>query len=153
MERFWSKVNKKENGCWEWTAGCVNGSYGHYRYEGKKILAHRYSFMMHHPLTIDLREHPKILVCHTCDNPKCVNPAHLWLGTNADNVRDRDAKGRNNQAKGEKNGMTKLTEQEVREIREKYAKGNIFQKELADEYGVRQSTIGFIITHKSWKHL
>ena len=152
MERFWSKV-KKTDGCWEWTAYCIKGGYGHYRYEGKSILAHRFSYMIHHPLTIDLREHPKLQVCHKCDNPKCVNPAHLWLGTHTDNMRDMETKGRGNQAKGEKQGLAKLTEQQIREIREKYQKGNTSQYKLADEYGVHQATIYRIITHTTWKHL
>ena len=152
MERFWSKVNKTE-GCWEWNAGCVNGSYGQFRYEGKSILSHRLSYMITHPMTIDLREHPKICVCHTCDNPKCVNPAHLWLGTHTDNMKDMWKKGKQHITKGEKNARSKLTEQQVREIREKYAKGNTTQKRLADEYGMERSGINGVVNRHNWKHL
>ena len=119
--RFLAKIDKQENGCWEWTASCSCDGYGHSWYEGKSILAHRFSYMIHHPLTIDLREYPKICVCHRCDNPKCVNPAHLFLGTHTDNMIDKENKkraNRNNPAKGEKVKSSKLTEQKVREIRE-----------------------------------
>lgn len=152
MERFWNKVKKTE-GCWEWTACCGSDGYGKYGYEGKLIKANRFSYMMTHPLTIDLREHPKLLVCHKCDNPKCVNPSHLFLGTHADNMRDMHEKGRGIIPKGEKQGLSKLTEQQVLEIREKYAKGNITQKKLAEEYGVTEPCIRYIINRHTWKHI
>lgn len=151
MERFWSKVNKMD-GCWEWVGLLNRGcGYGRHCYEGKDMKAHRLSYMIHHPLTIDLQEHPKLQVCHKCDNPKCVNPSHLWLGTHTDNMRDKQTKGR--QSIGEKHGSVKLTEQQVRDIREKYEKGNTTHRKLADEYGVSKSTISDIINRKNWAHI
>jgi len=152
-ERFWAKVEKTgENGCWEWTAGLSEG-YGDYWFNGTAVRAHRLSYVLHHPLTIDLWEHREILVCHRCDNPKCVNPSHLFLGSYADNNRDKEAKGRGNPPKGEKHGHSKLTEDDVREIRTRYANGGVLQRQLALEYGVWQRTIGRIINRETWSHI
>lgn len=149
-ERFWAKVNKTD-GCWEWTGSLTRG-YGMF-WLGKMVYSHRLSYVLHHPLTIDLLEHREICVCHRCDNPKCVNPAHLFLGTVVDNMRDRDEKGRGNQAKGEKHGGAILTENDVREIRSRYANGGVLQQQLALEYGVKKGSISNIITRKIWSYI
>ena len=149
-ERFWSKVNKTD-GCWEWTGSLDRGGYGTFR-DGTLVRAHRYSYVLHHPLTIDLWEHPKMCVCHRCDNRKCVNPSHLFLGSYADNNKDMMTKGRGNKAKGEKQNA-KLTEAQVREIRIKYANGGIIHQQLALEYEVSKSVIGCIIRRENWSHL
>lgn len=142
-ERFWAKVEKTE-GCWNWTAGLSRG-YGQFKLNGKLRLAHRFSYMMNHPLTINLLEgHPEICVCHRCDNRKCVNPSHLFLGSKADNNKDKDAKGR---------GTGKLTETQVREIRMKYANGGITYRQLALDYGVKRTAIHRIITRKRWSYI
>ena len=152
-ERFWAKVDKTGE-CWEWTASLSTDGYGQLAINGRMFSAHRLSYMMNHPLTIDLLEgHREIFVCHRCDNPKCVNPAHLFLGSGADNAKDREAKGRGNQQKGEKHGNSKLTETQVREIRIKYATGGINQRQLALEYGISRQNIGDIINRKYWKHI
>jgi len=152
-ERFWSKVNKSGD-CWEWTASFNTTGRGQFRLNGMMVLAHRLSYMMNHPITIDLMEgHREILVCHRCDNPKCVNPSHLFLGSYADNNRDKEAKGRGNPPKGEKHGHSKLTEDDVREIRTRYANGGVLQRQLALEYGVWQRTIGRIINRETWSHI
>jgi hypothetical protein len=90
-------------------------------------------------------------VLHTCDTPPCVNPNHLFLGTRGDNNHDRHRKSRT--AVGEEMPQHKLTEEEVIEIREKYATGQYIQQELADEYGVAGNTISYIVNRKRWKHL
>ena len=154
-ERFWTKVDKTD-GCWDFTDLC-NG-YGRMRMGGRKgkhYLAHRLSYIIHHPLTIDLMEHPDICVCHRCDNPKCVNPAHLFLGTHTDNMRDKETKGRANHSieKGEKHPRAKITEDDVREIRNKYANGGITHRQLALEYGVDRSSISSIISRKNWSYI
>jgi len=77
------------NPCWEWTAGKFTDGYGCFHFEGKEIGAHRVAWMLHNgPIPEDR------MVCHTCDNPGCVNPSHLFLGTATDNNHDRDRKGR-----------------------------------------------------------
>ena len=159
VERFWAKVDKSGE-CWEWTGGLDNHGYGGFglvatRLNKKIVKSHRLSYVLHHPLTIDLLEHPDICVCHRCDNPKCVNPSHLFLGSQGDNARDRDMKGRGKppRVKGEINGNSKLTEEQVREIRGRYAKGNITQKALSDEYDVNITAINKIVRRLIWKHI
>ena len=95
------------------------------------------------PLTSDLQ------VCHTCDNPGCCNPDHLWIGTITENTADRDQKGR--QAKGSGCGQAKLTEEKVLEIRRLY--GPMNQYELAAEFGVTQANIGYILQRRTWNHI
>jgi hypothetical protein len=156
-ERFWAKVDKTGE-CWEWTGSVSRDGYGNFalnatRLNRKVVLAHRLSYVLHHPLTIELLDHPTICVCHRCDNPRCVNPSHLFLGTMADNVKDRETKGRGNQAKGEKNRHAKLTETQVREIRGLWLDGGITQLELSNKYGILKPTINKIIRRKYWKHI
>lgn len=91
-------------------------------------------------------------VLHHCDNPPCVNPAHLFLGTNADNVADKTAKGRGRGGRGEAHRNAKLTADQVREIRELAASG-LTQREIAARYGVRHTAIGKILRGERWGHL
>jgi len=152
-ERFWSKVNKSGE-CWEWGASFNTTGRGQFKLNGMMVLAHRLSYVMNHPITIDLMEgHREILVCHRCDNPKCVNPSHLFLGSHNDNTKDMMDKGRHHDGKGEKCPTSKLTEAQVREIRIKYANGRISQRQLALEYGVHQATIFRIILRRTWSHI
>ena len=86
---------------------------------------------------------------HTCDNPPCINPAHLWVGTDADNHRDRMLKGRNREQRGERNSNVKLTAEQVAEIRERYAAGER-QTVLAREFGVKQPQVSRIVRGVAW---
>ena len=92
-------------------------------------------------------------ICHTCDNPSCVNPEHLFLGTPTDNAQDRDRKGRNGALKGQDVWLSKLTEEQVRDIRNRYLRGDITQLEIARQYNVSRLTISAIIVNRSWKHI
>ena len=149
-ERFWEKVDVRgPDECWTWTAGTASHGYGIIARGSPQrgmLLAHRVSYELHRGPIPDGGH-----ILHSCDNRLCVNPAHLSLGTNAANVADMVAKGR--QAAGEVNGHAKLTEEQVREIRERYDWYRVTQRLLAAEYGVTRSNIGHIVNGGSWAHV
>ncbi len=156
-ERFWAKVNKTET-CWLWTGSHsrVNLGYGQVqvpdatrRCGRRKLYAHRVSWELTHGPIPENAE-----VCHNCpggDNPLCVNPDHLFLGTHADNMTDAASKGQ--MPRGERRPTAKLTDENVRFIRNRYAAGDITQQALADEFNVALSQINGIVNHKSWRHV
>lgn len=149
QERFWEKVQiQQDHECWEWLAGKQSDGYGAFRFAGTMQLAHRVAYKLAKG-AFDETLH----VLHRCDNPGCVNPAHLFLGTNQDNVDDKVAKNRQQKLKGVEHGRAKLTEQQVVEIRARYAAGNISQAALGREYGVHHAQIHYIVKNKLWKHL
>ncbi len=144
---FWTRVEKGEDllSCWEWI-GCLGlDGYGKVQDDGKTKRAHRYSWALRYG-TIPKGK----LVCHSCDNPKCVNPAHLFLGTPADNSRDMVRKSR--QAKGERNGMSKLTTAKVLEIK-KLLSVDHTHINIAKRFGVHQTLISLIKRGLAWKHV
>lgn len=137
-DRFLEKVNKAD-GCWLWTGSKNPNGYGQIRVDKKSILTHRVSWELYKgPI-------PKgLFVCHHCDTPACVNPNHLFLGTQSDNIQDMLAKGRS--------GNAKLTVDQTREIRERVANG---EKPImiAKEFGVVKSTIYRVVNRKTWKEI
>ncbi len=149
--RFWSKILTGDiNECWVCVATSIdNGGYGHFYANGDDIYAHRFSFQLFHNRLIQ----DGLFILHSCDNPSCVNPHHLKEGTQQENVTDRENKGRGNQPKGENQYLAILKEFQVKEIRAKYEKGQITQKQLANDYGVNYNTIFNIINRRSWKHI
>lgn len=147
IERFWSKVDVKgEDECWEWKKCKDKDGYGQYQINKKKYLSHRISWILENG---DIPK--KMCICHKCDNPSCVNPNHLFLGTNKNNSEDMTNKNR--QAKGENQGLHKLTEKQILEIRLKYIPYKYTQQKLAEEYNISRSLIGYIVRNKIWKHI
>lgn len=145
-ERFWSKVSKKEeNECWEWNGTKHISGYGILRVNGKNEYSHRigYQIMIG---TIS----KNLFVLHSCDNPSCCNPKHLWLGTYKDNSDDMIRKRRRRSDKGELNPQHKLTEKQVVEIRSLYSTGKYTQRELGKKYNVTQGQISRIIRNMEW---
>ena len=158
-ERFWVKVDKEGSlqdqdrphyagigPCWEWTAACYTTGYGAFGLCGKMWKAHRFAWMMENgDIPVGL------CILHKCDNPKCVNPAHLFFGSQADNMADKTQKGRG--AIGSDHGKAKLAESDALEIRKVYVESGRSQMSLAQEHGVSQQQISRIINRKQWAHL
>lgn len=149
-ERFWSKVDKRgSDDCWLWTASVVSGKqpYGRMQWTDGLELAHRiaWSLANNQPL-------PDEDVLHTCDNPRCCNPQHLFLGTHDDNMYDMVTKGRASRKYGMANGRAVLTTEEVQEIKEAYASKEFTQMDLAAVFNVSQGTISDIVLGKNRVH-
>jgi hypothetical protein len=152
-QRFWAKVDTSGE-CWVWTACKLPRGYGQFFHEGGKVYAHRFIWtVMHGDIPDDLE------ICHRCDNPSCVRPDHLFLGTRTDNMRDCVTKGRfrfHPFPKGHpymvKVRPSKLTEVDVRAIRLQYKQGETIT-ELARSFGVTRSCVGFIVRRQTWKHI
>jgi hypothetical protein len=152
-ERFWEKVDKRgPDECWEWQAGRVRNGYGRIGTGvGREIDgAHRVSWQLHFgPIPAGMS------ICHTCDNPPCVNPAHLFVGTQDENWADMRAKGRDSEPPhriGEAVNTAVLTEPIVRACRQRYAAGERTAV-LASEFGVSHSAMKRAIAGKTWRHV
>lgn len=142
-ERFWSKIDiKSANECWEWKAFKNHKGYGTFRVGNTMLQSHRIAWEQTNG---DIPE--GMLVCHHCDNRSCCNPRHLFLGTNADNMKDMvdKGRGRNHPWYGEDHPNAKLTNIQVQEIKDFYATGNFTYFQLARQYGVTFQHIGAVV--------
>lgn len=178
VERFLSKIIIPDNldACWEWQAGTIYFGYGHFWYNRKGVTAHRFIYEI---ATGHAPQH--LCVCHSCDNPRCCNPNHLWLGTSPENTQDstnknRRAKGSKHGsrtkpetvhrgdshyarrypqklARGEKHGNSKLSDVIVREMRDKHNQQGISMRKLATMYNVSRPTVRRAISGKTWAHV
>lgn len=147
IDRFNAKYQKDESGCWIWTASCAGKGYGQIKLPGtrRQIYAHRLSYLIHKGELPDAKH-----ICHTCDNPKCVNPDHLFVGTSQDNHDDMKAKGRHTY--GEKSATVKSTTKEVLQMKA-MIKAGVPQTKIAALFGLHQTTISKINRAERWKHL
>lgn len=154
-ERLWSRVDTSAgaNGCWNWTGATVRGWYGQIRLDpignevsGKKSTTHRVVWeLTFGPIPSGMH------VCHRCDNPRCVNPAHLWLGTHAENLSDMKAKGR--AARGERSGTARLNAKQVQIIRKLLQSDVCGIHDLSTLTGTSPATIHAIKHRKTWSHI
>jgi hypothetical protein len=143
--RYWARVERAEDGCWWWTGARTSAGYGVTRWEGRRVYTHRVAWRLAFGGIPEGR-----LVCHRCDVRRCVNPQHLFLGTDAENLADMAAKGRAQW--GERNPFARLTAVQVGEIRRRRTEG-IRVKDLAAGDGVHPNTIGRIMGGKTWSRL
>ena len=135
-----------ENGCWVYTGKIINTGYGMIRAGDKMISAHRASYQAF------IGEIPEgMFVCHSCDNKRCINPAHLWVGTNQDNMRDMQQKGRHGSRTQPE--RLKLDEAKVRQIRELARDERNTQGEIAVMFSISRETANKVINRKAWRHV
>lgn len=158
LDRFWSKIKRGgSDECWEWRAGLFGTGYGDFWFDGKPRHASRMAWIF------TKGDPGKLQVCHACDNRKCCNPNHLWLGTNAENHTDKARKGR--AASGDRNPMrlyphlvrhgeqhksSKLKRHEVEWIRAWHRSGTLRKPAAGEVFGVSRTTVHNIVERKQW---
>lgn len=146
IERFWLQTDRRsDDECWPWLGAINPKGYGRFRLNGVSTPASRASWILNVGAI-----HPGLVVCHKCDNARCVNPAHLWLGTMKDNQQDAAQKKR--MPHGEAHPKSKLTESSVKEIRRRAADGERVSV-LAKECGVSAGSIYNAVSRKTWGHV
>ena len=145
-ERFWEKVDASGK-CWEWTGHKSPEGYGGFWDGDEDITAHRFAYSLVYGVV------PKgLCVCHHCDNPGCVKPSHLFMGTHSDNMVDSVAKGRSVDNRGSKHGLSKLCENDVYEIRRLCSLG-VEQKTVAKMWRTVPTNVSLIVNRERWKHI
>ena len=156
VRKFWSRVDRRgQRECWVWHGHYTEKGYGEMRVKGEMHRgrgrlhrAHRISYVLEHG---DFFPLPELCVLHRCDNPPCVNPSHLVLGTVHDNVRDRDRKNRT--ARGSRQGYSELTEAMARDVVAQYRLGLETYRELAQRYPASPRMIREIVCGRSWRQI
>lgn len=159
-ERLWQYIDVRGvDECWLWTGGRNRQGYGQFamptgRSGGRLVTAHRLAYEQF------WRTELVGIACHTCNKKSCCNPLHVYDGTFSSNAKDIVRAGNHvfmrpehPHARGERNGLARLNESAVRDIRARYAAGGISQQKLADEYGVNQSKISAVVRRETWAHV
>ena len=145
-ERFWNKVDITD-GCWEWKGSTNNRGYGSIKIAADKTIGvHRFAYSLMYGSIPE-----GMCICHHCDNPRCVKPSHLFLGTRSDNMKDSVAKGRMNN-RGEENPNSRLFKEDVYEIRRLHSLG-VPQKLLSKMWEIASPQINRIVRMNGWKHI
>jgi hypothetical protein len=139
-------AHTKGPGCWQWTGTTASNGYGIIRVKGKQQGAHRVSMMLYRSFDLE----SPLFVCHHCDNPGCVNPDHLFIGTALDNQRDRIRKGRS--SSGERNGKAILTTDQVLLFRKLHQAGQSCA-DLSKRFGVHRQTMSKVLRRTRWKRI
>jgi len=145
---FWQRIFIRDTGCWEWQASKKRDGYGQVKCDGRMQLTHRVAY----ELCIGLIP-PGMKVCHHCDNPPCVNPLHLFLGSDADNNHDMILKGRAKHIRGSQVARARFTEAEVKAIRAEWVPYKFSASKLAAKHGVHKSCIEKILRRVTWCHV
>lgn len=158
IQRFWSKVNcLGDSDCWEWQGTILASGYGQFKLFRKKYRAHRLAYILNFECDLG-----SLLVLHHCDNRKCCNPNHLFLGTHKDNSEDRERKGRGvvgrhfpykRVYRGDESKLTIYSSNTILEIRHRYQTEDISQSELARQFGMTSQNVGKIVRRDTWKHI
>ncbi len=145
---FWSRVDRSggEDACWPWSRARTSRGYGKLFFYGKDFRAHRLAYLLTH-------DHLPEFVCHSCDNPPCCNPKHLFAGNAIINSRDRAKKNRGYRPTGTLHHNAKVNEEIVLKIRNEYANGKTTQQKLAVKYDLSQPHVGMILRKCAWGHL
>ena len=148
IDRFWRKVDKSGD-CWEWTAAKCSTGYGWIGIGNRKTqAAHRVVWELTYGPIPD-----GLCICHKCDNPGCVNPDHLFLGTYGDNMKDMWDKSRHYRRLGKENVWAKLTEDIVRQLRDEWQTKPFNMSQKARDLGIHMSTVERVVKGQTWKHL
>lgn len=147
FERFLTKIAERDNGCWEWIGALTWQGYGAHSVARRMWRAHRYSFAIHNGYLP-----AEAFICHTCDNPPCVNPDHLYAGDGKTNIRDMLERNRRVHTCGERDGNAKLTTAAVLDIRKEQI-GGASLTVLAARHGVSKSCVGDVLRGRTWKHI
>lgn len=147
MDRLWNRTDRTSQ-CWIWTGPIRKDGYAHIYLDGKMMLVHRLAWILTNGSIPD-----GLFVCHKCDNRACINPAHLFLGTHLDNMRDMAEKGRAvpSYCNGERNGQSKLTIEQVVEIRRLRKETSLTLRSIAKKFGVGPMQIHRIANDQNWK--
>lgn len=146
VRRFWLRADRSggETCCWIWRGAVDKDGYGRTTIAGVRTTSHRVAWW------ITRGEWPSTLVCHHCDNPACVNPSHMFLGTSQENSYDRHRKGRD--ARGVGNGMSKMTPADVQAVRT-LARQNVTHRDIARRFGLSKTTVSYAVSGRTWAHL
>lgn len=148
-ERLWSKINVgSKDECWIWKGAKTTAGYGVLRVNYKPRYTHRLMWMLHNKTNIPKKD----CICHSCDNPPCCNPAHLFLGSQADNLKDARDKGKMEMARGINHHATELSEDDIRQIRY-LGQTKMTHKDIGERFGTTRMSVNDIIHKRTWAHI